>query len=899
MMAPTKAPGPDAIGAEIWKCDIPVMARKCFPLVLKTAVRGQWPVEFAGGWQIPLFKGKGSASHMSGYRGILLEPTMGRILSRSWRSRIEEVMQYNTAPMQFGGIKGIGIEGAHLQVRMWQQNTAAMNMCQAMLFADIKGAFYSVSKPFLQDRIPTKENIHELFRALALPQEAFQQFCANLEQGSSLSQVGASPTLARVVSGSLKATWFCIPRGKRIMAPETGSRPGDPLADLLFSFIMRRIILDINDKLIAEGLYEPLVYVEDKEFLHANNTTWVDDVVFTMHGPVEGFLQKTYKMIAIVIDTMCEHGMKLSFGQGKTALLLKFRGRGAPKARQEFDVQCPHAVEVDTSYFQKVSIPTIDHYKHLGSYVVVGGQLLPEIKVRKAQAMAHVTPLKHKFIANPKIHIQKRKHMLNALGISVLRVQIGTWPCLGIQEQVAWTGAVHGLYASLHTKGSGEVLHRTVWQLAADAGQPTPSAMLHLARWRVFLQLLRHDDGMVFSAIIHNYVVAGPKSWFHAFTMTCSWIQRQIRCALPFELEDLQDHRAWHRLSSQHPILKKLGRMAEKNHISRVQMAALFEDTGRQQREMFQELGCDEGEGVEPDRPEVQFSCPECSAVFWKPGALATHRQRKHGWRIIARFVAHDGACRPCGRFFHTRSRHIQHLQQSSHACLWALCRKGFRSLDEVKTLDLRDCAQGVANHQRGIRNRDAKRPCRPLHHGDVADFAEVQTQDWDKSWPTAEEQIAWGAKGLLPHVGQEISYSRRKEAEESVDPIDWMTIQEQRLRRAVPVGKQSYKPPRPLAEGRLYALIFFSGHRRVGDIAAHISWTSADIIPIPIDVAVDDHWGNARHQHLWYELARCRKVVAAHFAPPCETYSEARWLQVEGGPRPLRNAEFPWGDHL
>lgn len=58
-------------------------------------------------------------------------------------------------------------------------------------------------------------------------------------------------------------------------------------------------------------------------------------------------------------------------------------------------------------------------------------------------------------------------------------------------------------------------------------------------------------------------------------------------------------------------------------------------------------------------------------------------------------------------------------------------------------------------------------------------------------------------------------------------------------------MGKQSYKPPRPFAEGR----------------------TCADIIPIPIDVAVNDHWGNGRHQHLWYELARCRKVVAAHCA--------------------------------
>ena len=46
-------------------------------------MRRQGVVELTGGWLLPLFKGKGSAQDMKGYRAILLEPVIARALSKA------------------------------------------------------------------------------------------------------------------------------------------------------------------------------------------------------------------------------------------------------------------------------------------------------------------------------------------------------------------------------------------------------------------------------------------------------------------------------------------------------------------------------------------------------------------------------------------------------------------------------------------------------------------------------------------------------------------------------------------------------------------------------------------------------------------------------------------------
>ena len=104
---------------------------------------------------------------------------------------------------------------------------------------------------------------------------------------------------------------------------------------------------------------------------------------------------------------------------------------------------------------------------------------------------------------------------------------------------------------------------------------------------------------------------------------------------------------------------------------------------------------------------------------------------------------------------------------------------------------------------------------------------------------------------------------------------------------------------PKPLSTGHLYFLVFFAGHRRCGDIISWLEWQCDNVTPVPIDLAIDTEFGDARKCSLWADLIKCGRVLGGHFAPPCETYSDARWIVgnfQQHFPRPLRDLCYAWG---
>ena len=220
------------MGAELFQQGCADMAKRIFPLVLKMGLRCQGVPELTGGWLLPLFKNKGSAQLMSGYRAILLEPVLARAISKAWRPMLERGLQAVACPMQWGGRSGLSIEALHLQVRIWQADARKQQLSHFLLFFDIKSAFYSVVKEMLTGNEGGKD-IKRVFQCMGLPLSAWEDFQRNVNGENLLLQATNSSLLAQSTQGQ---SWFVVPDGQSIQAPMTGSRPGDPNADLLFNF---------------------------------------------------------------------------------------------------------------------------------------------------------------------------------------------------------------------------------------------------------------------------------------------------------------------------------------------------------------------------------------------------------------------------------------------------------------------------------------------------------------------------------------------------------------------------------------------------------------------------------------------------------------------------------------
>ena len=91
-----------------------------YPLVVKTAVRIQTPLQWKGGMICDLFKNTGSPALISSYRDILLMDDDGKAVQRLVRKKLFPIANKLCVDSQFGGdLNGGETAIAHLYLRMF------------------------------------------------------------------------------------------------------------------------------------------------------------------------------------------------------------------------------------------------------------------------------------------------------------------------------------------------------------------------------------------------------------------------------------------------------------------------------------------------------------------------------------------------------------------------------------------------------------------------------------------------------------------------------------------------------------------------------------------------------------------------------------------------------------
>ena len=321
--------------------------------------------------------------------------------------------------------------------------------------------------------------------------------------------------------------------------------------------------------------------------------------------------------------------------------------------------------------------------------------------------------------------------------------------------------------------------------------------------------------------------------------------------------------------------------------------------------DLFRAMNCHVVEGP-PQAAEghIVHRCSQCDSSFETAAGLAVHESKAHGKRVAARRYAMDGHCRVCRKFFHTRARLIQHLHYSQTDCWW----KTMRWLEPcseatAQQLDHDARQQGHAWHQHGHHSHLKDRIWRWSREEELTPSLpqRCELDDIDDSEPTADELREWAAIG-----GGRTPTTRKSSPWTVWNAVTDASQREQDMLQTVKLWRPDEDwIPAPVTENARYVLILFSGHRRVGDLATWMQWEGV-VHPVCIDTALDPHFGNLYRTGYWQRMIEAGVVVGLHAGPPCETYTMARWLEVlerspEGelqrrGPRPLRDAAFPWG---
>ena len=87
----------------------------------------------------------------------------------------------------------------------------------------------------------TVEEAATVFAQLNLDDTDFREFLETLGEPA-LATAGLPEHLQRMIDDTFTSTWFSIQGVSGVVGTELGTRPGDPLADQMFNFIMAKVL---------------------------------------------------------------------------------------------------------------------------------------------------------------------------------------------------------------------------------------------------------------------------------------------------------------------------------------------------------------------------------------------------------------------------------------------------------------------------------------------------------------------------------------------------------------------------------------------------------------------------------------------------------------------------------
>ena len=471
--------GPDCITPDVYKAA--GSAKPLHTIAMKQLIAGQVPARHRGGYAIPLYK-RGSQSLRESYRAIVLEDCTAKIVTKMWRTRIEEAFQSITSTAQGGARKGIGPCSHLARMRVIQQNCRSRHLGFCLLTLDVESAFYrSVRQILVSNESADADGatLNRIFDRYNLHPQMVEDFREELEKGTVMQEANANRAIQRLIHSSFQGSWCRIPTSTECLVTLTGTKPGSPAADILFCVIMSRYMKNTAQQL--------------RETFGPNGTetciAWVDDVALPVYTEASKIKSKASTTLSILCENANKLALKVSLKPSKTEAMLSYQGKGS-RHHKRMTQDEPQTLDFNTCEgMQTVCI--VPETKYLGAIKDSEANLMPELKMMTGQALSAVRPLRSKVISNPNIKIEQRKNLVQALAMSKATYTCSSWPLLKKTEQGQWSTRLHSIYKMVlpSKRGDSNSNHISDLEARAVAGWEEPVDVIRNARCKLMMSI--------------------------------------------------------------------------------------------------------------------------------------------------------------------------------------------------------------------------------------------------------------------------------------------------------------------------------------------------------------------------------------------------------------------------
>ena len=679
-MACSKAPGCDDIPSDICSLFPERVSRLLYPVLLKTALIQEEPVEYKGGRLIYAYKGKGSTTEPSNFRGLMLTSVLGKSIRSAFREKMLPEYRAYTGQSYYSARQFGHVGQAAMALRLFARCGQMGGSSVAMAFLDIRSAYYRVCRELATGFEGTDSHICHILRHFDMPPSAVSDLFNFLhEYGGSMDAANADVLHRDILMELSSGTWFVVDGLQQVTLTHGGSRPGDGLADLMFGYIFGRLIRLLKIELREKHLWDDRQWSLDgaKDWcmerplpiaeLPSNlDVIWADDLAIAIRdSDPEGVVAKTQAILDHLFTWCYRFGLEPNVARGKSEVMFQLRGAGSRQVKTRlFDKENP-TIPVTPENGIETQLHIVAAYKHLGGYHHVGCKMLKDIRVRCGMMASTFHKYSRKVFLNKHIPLARKGVLLESLIYSIMRWNLGSWHELdGASMRRYHTGIMQlARRICIGTYGVELVWSWTDEQVLTKLRFPSPLESLHLARLSFFTTAYHTAPTSLWM------LIAAERSWIGTVDSGLQWAHQQLHSSTPYPifheflaawLQGVQNRgrhwRGWIQRAKQHTILQRANRILIQDwHCS-------WYDQLLSSGFHIPQVQLESKEDLQPH----EYVCGPCRQIFRTKAAWATHSRRKHGRVDPLRQYISNPLCKGCGGFYHSTRRLLAHLNYDS-----------------------------------------------------------------------------------------------------------------------------------------------------------------------------------------------------------------------------------------
>ena len=448
-----------------------------------------------------------------------------------------------------------------------------------------------------------------------------------------------------------------------------GTRPGGPIADLLFGILFvrtlkRRRVDEVHEhtpRFPWDGCRQLLAAPDprsDLPLLEVKDIVYADDLsVCSVCSAAKDIGKITCSATGQVFDAFSGSGFVVNLGPTKTAAVIMPHGAGSRAARQTLYCKKLGMLPILREHNGSVSLPLVHQYKHLGSMLPHNGSMFPEVHRRLNLARAAFKEGKRAVFACRAIPVERRVVLFQGRVLSVLLFGAGGWPTLCAKEYQDFAGGYISLCRQLLAIPRSADSHWSESQILFGVGLPGPLICLRVERLRFLTLLVRTAPDTLWA------VIRQDPTFLSAQLDALCWLQTGSGhvAGMPDPAESWE---AWVGLIRTSPgRYKGLIRRAAMLEVCRSLARAAWDSCIRGIWLSAKERDVSQG------GESVVHGCLACKLSFPTLQTWGAHAARCHGYHSRAQLLTLGNQCQACWRRYASSAKLTLHLKVSPN-CL-------------------------------------------------------------------------------------------------------------------------------------------------------------------------------------------------------------------------------------